>query len=47
MVNVYNEDNIKVDYCSNYEYVEIFGLSDEEFEKLINDNDNHLKTFNI
>lgn len=35
-VNVYNEDNIKVDYAPNYEYIEIFGLTGTEFDNLIN-----------
>lgn len=46
MVTVYNEDGIMVDYCYDYEYIEIFGLTDVEFEDLI-DNKGHLKTFNI
>ncbi len=48
MENVYDEDNIQVDYCPNYEYIEIFGLTDEEFEELL-DKDSflgeNLKTF--
>ena len=35
METVYNEDGIMVDYCYNYGYIEIFGLTDEEFEDLI------------
>lgn len=46
MVTVYNEDEIIVDYCYYYSYIEIFGLTDEEFEDLI-DKYGHLKTFNI
>lgn len=46
METVYNEDGIMVDYCYNYGYIEIFGLTDEEFEDLIN-NTGHLKTFNV
>ena len=48
MENVYDEDNIQVDYCPNHEYIEIFGLTDEEFEELL-DKDSFLgeglKTF--
>lgn len=46
MVTVYNEDEIIVDYCYYYSYIEIFGLTDEEFEDLI-DKYGCLKTFNI
>lgn len=35
MVNVYDEDGIEVDYAPGYDYVEIFGLSDEEFCSLL------------
>ena len=34
MKNVYDEDNIQVDYAPEYDYIEIFGLSDEEFNLL-------------
>lgn len=45
---VYNDDDIIVDYCSSYGYVEIFGLTDEEFWDLIDDSGfSHLKTFEI
>ena len=44
MENVYDKDGIQVDYCCGYEYIEIFGLTDKEFESLIEDG--HLKTFN-
>ena len=44
MENVYNEDNIQVDYAPGYDYIEIFGLSDKEFESLI-DEKGLLKTF--
>lgn len=35
METVYDEDGIVVDYCYDYDYIEIFGLTDEEFEDLI------------
>lgn len=48
MEEVYNEDGIIVDYCSSYGYVEIFGLTDEEFWDLIDDSGfSYLKTFEI
>lgn len=34
MVTVYEEDGITVDYCAGWEYFEIFGLSEEEYESL-------------
>lgn len=46
MERVYDEDEIIVDYCYYYSYIEIFGLTDEEFEDLI-DKYGNLKTFNI
>ena len=46
MITVYDEDGIIVDYCYYYSYIEIFGLTDKEFENLI-DNTGHLKTFNV
>lgn len=46
MERVYDEDEIIVDYCYYYSYIEIFGLTEEEFEDLI-DNIGRLKTFNV
>lgn len=46
METVYKENGITVDYCYRYDYIEIFGLTDEEFEDLI-DNYGHLKTFDV
>lgn len=43
MINEYDEDNIQVDYCPYYEYIEIFGLADSEFNDLLENGD--LKTF--
>lgn len=45
MDTIYEKDGIVVDICYYYNYIEIFGLTDEEFEDLIEDY--HLKTFNI
>ena len=41
---VYNHDGIIVDWCDYYSYIEIFGLTNKEFEDLI-DEDGNLKTF--
>lgn len=32
-VPIYVEDDITVLYASSWEYIEIFGISDEEFER--------------
>lgn len=34
MATIYEADGITVDHCSDYEYLEIFGLSDEEYHGL-------------
>lgn len=34
MVTIYEDDGIKVDYCPYYVYLEIFGLSNEEYHSL-------------
>ena len=50
MMKVYDEDGIQVDYCENYNYIEIFGLTDKEFESLLDENSflgECLKTFEI
>lgn len=44
MGTVYDEDGIIVDYCYDYSYIEIFGLTDKEFENLI-DNKGTFKNF--
>lgn len=36
MVTIYDEDGITVDYCPDYDYIEIFGLTDEQFEEVKN-----------
>ena len=46
METIYNKDGIQVDYAPGYGYIEIFGLTDEEYEDLI-DNTGYLKTFNV
>lgn len=44
ILQVYNKDGIIVDYAPHWDYIEIFGLTDEEFENLI-DSEGFLKTF--
>ena len=34
METIYTEDGITVDYCYYYGYIEIFGLTDEEYKEL-------------
>ena len=34
METIYKKDGIQVDYAPNYEYIEIFGLTDEEYKEL-------------
>lgn len=47
MQNVYNQDGIKVDYCYYWDYLEIFGLTEEEFDDLTQKNVyGFLRTFN-
>lgn len=46
MIRVYKDDYITVDYALRYDYIEIFGLSEIEFDKLINKY-GFLKTFRI
>ena len=31
---IFDEDDVTVDYCPYYNYIEIFGLTDEEFNEL-------------
>lgn len=35
MVTIYIEDDITVDYCEFYSYIEIFGLTREELETVV------------
>jgi hypothetical protein len=34
METIYEADGITIDYCEGYYYLEIFGLSDEEYRSL-------------
>ena len=36
MITIYNKNGIQVDYCEDYDYLEIFGLTQEEFNSLVN-----------
>lgn len=35
MANFYNDNKISIGYCYNYEYLEVLGLSNEEYKELI------------
>ena len=48
MEEVYHDDGIRVLYCYVWSYIEIFGLTDEEFEDLLDPNSflgSKLRTF--
>ena len=48
MITVYDEDGITVDYCEEWDYIEIFGLTNEEFRSLLDEESylgEHLKNF--
>ena len=50
METVYDKDGITVDYCSYWEYIEIFGLTEKQFESLLDKKSflgDKLKTFEI
>lgn len=32
---IYRQNNIRVDYCKYYNYLEIYGLTQEEFNSLV------------
>ena len=34
MDNVYEADGITVDYCANYDYIEVFGVTEDEYDKI-------------
>lgn len=34
MKTLYKDDEIQIDYCPGYQYIEVFGVSDEELEAL-------------
>ncbi len=35
MYNIYNEDNVKIDYAPDYNYIEIFGLTKDEYNAIV------------
>ena len=43
METVYEEDGVTIDYCPYYDYLEIFGLTDEEYWSLIDPDKNYRK----
>lgn len=34
MESIYNDDDIIVDWCERYDYIEVFGVSAEEYQML-------------
>ena len=38
MHTIYNDEDITVDVCYGYEYIEVFGLTDEEYDELLESN---------
>ena len=48
METVYEEDGITVDYCEYWGYIEIFGLTENQFNDLLDENSilgDNLRTF--
>lgn len=31
MITIYDSNGVVIDYCPDYDYIEIFGLTDDEF----------------
>ena len=49
MKTVYDDDGIIVDYCEYWGYIEIFGLTEKQFDDLLDENSflgEGLRTFN-
>ena len=40
MVNIYTSNDIQLDICTDYDYFEVFGLTENEFKDLQNFYDN-------
>lgn len=36
MFTIYDEDNIVIDYSPYYDYIEIFGMNEEDYNKVVN-----------
>lgn len=34
MSNIYDADGVQIDYCYGYDYLEIFGLTSQEYQQL-------------
>lgn len=34
MVRIYDKHGVQIDYCRNYDYIEVFGLAETEFIEL-------------
>lgn len=34
MATIYKKDGVTIDFCPSYWYIEVFGLTDEDFDKL-------------
>lgn len=48
MITVYDKNDITVDYCEYWDYIEIFGLTEKQFNELLDEESflgSHLKTF--
>lgn len=40
MITIYKSNDIQLDICINYDYFEVFGLTENEFKELQNFYDN-------
>lgn len=49
LVEVYNKDGIVVELCSDWDYIEIFGITTDEFTDLLDENGivNFIRRFTI
>ncbi len=36
MFTIYDKDNIVIDYSPYYDYIEIFGMNEEDYNKVVN-----------
>jgi hypothetical protein len=35
MFTIYDKNNVKIDYCPYWEYIEIFGLNKDDYNKVV------------
>lgn len=35
METIYEENGVTIDFCWDYDYIEIFGITEDEFDKLL------------